>query len=1162
MARLEIRLLGPFDVNLDGEKVTEFESDSARALLAYLAADPGQASSRAVLAEMLWPERPPGAALSNLRHVLSVVRRALGVGEAGGHWLLADRSTVAVADSVDVWVDLADFEVLASTPTDQPGAVEAWQRAVDLWRGPFLEGLSVRTGAEWEEWQVIVAERARGHLVAALRHLADHRERAGDWERVIPITRRLIEADPWEERAHRQLMRVLARTGEGALALSHYADLQEQLERDLGTAPTVETVALMEQIRTGEISRAVPEMEIAYPDFLTSTRPPVPSSLFAGRGRELEGLSAHLEATLAGRGRIVLLAGEAGSGKTMLAREFMRHATEVPDLLVARGRCNAYGGLGDPYLPFREILGMFTGDVEAGLSAGAIDREQATRLWEAIPLTARLLSERGPSLVGIMLNGGLLLQRAEQASPGAEWLRSLGAHVHAMATLPPTPERVQPALFDEYTAVLEGIAAVHPLVWLIDDLQWADQGSIALLWHLARRVEGQRILIIGAYRPEEITGEEGQPHPLEPVLGEVRSALPDCTIELGTDRGFIDEFIDSEPNDLDTGFRDRLFSYTNGHPLYTVEMVRGMQERAEIRRSQAGVWTAQESLDWDRLPTRLEAVIAQRVARLPRPLQQDLMVGAVQGEEFIAETVATVRGDPEVPARLSRESTSPQRLTDPASVTRIDGRLAARHRFRHILFQRYLYERLEQAERIRLHEITGRALEDLYRDHPEPPIVDLAYHFDAAGLVEPTIGYLHRAGQRAMAMSANEEAIRLLERAAELLMTLPESAGRDERELALLVSLAVPVMTVRGPGTPEAEQIGNRVWDLCDRLDPSPMGAMALIGLASALFMRGHFAEGAAASRKALAIAGLFDDPALRVLAGFELGVCLYMSGDLTSGHEHMKRAHELHDPERDVWLMQVFGREPAAEALVWDAVNTWTLGYPEQALTLADQGIALARRLDHPWTLCHALAVGGATLRSFRGEYREALAFIDELEAIASREHLHFWSAPVGIYRGIAVGHLGDPDAGIKLVTHGLAWWQAMGSEGFQGFHTAHVAELEHLRGCTDRALELVDQALSGLRATGGGLNDVIVAVHRSALLRASGDPSAVEALEAAIESSRSIGARSYELRAATQLAILFEEQHRPADARRVLAPVYDWFTEGFDTADLVAAREVLERL
>ncbi len=1161
MSGLEIRLLGPLEVTLAGEPIEDFETDAARAVLAYLACEPGRRFSRPVVAEMMWPDRPPGAALSNLRHVLSVLRHALRGGPTPVEWLSADRTTLSISASPDLWVDMVEFSRLAGTRADEEDVIEAWEQAVALWRGPLLDGLGVRAGAEWEEWIVVTSERLRRHRVTVLRRLAEHHERAGAWSEALGRAQRLVEVDPWDERGHRQVMRLLARTGATARAIAHYEGVVDRMETELGISPAQETTALADQIRSGDLSQAVAEQEISYPSFLGS-RSPVAAPLFVGREREIGFLRRRLEAAVEGHGRVAFVAGEAGSGKTMLAAEFTRIAGEVPDLLAARGRCNAYGGVGDPYLPFREILGTLTGDIETRFGAGEIDREQAARLWEVVPHAVRLVCDRGPSLVGVMVNGARLLRRAGEATPGAPWLKSLRARVEVLEARSMSPERMQPALFDEYTSVVEGLARAHPLLLIVDDLQWADVGSIGLLWHLARRLEGIPVLIVGAYRPEEIAADGDEPHPMEPLLEELRLVVSDSTIELGVDRGFIDAYIDSEPNSLDVDFRQRMFAYTGGHPLFTVEMLRGMQERGEIRRDRAGVWVAQETLDWGRLPSRVEAVISRRMSRLPADVRRDLAVAAVQGEEFVAETAAAVREDPALIERLGREAASPGRLVDPGGVARIGGRVAARHRFRHILFQRYLYDHLNEAERIRLHEATGRALEDLYRDVPDPPLVDLANHFDRAGLVEPAIGYLHLAGARAFRMSANEEAIGLLGRAVSRLMELPESPDRDRRELELLVALAAPVMAVRGYGTADAERIGMRVLELVGRLDPSPMCVMGLIGLAQTLFVRGRWLEGAGAARRGLMMAERFDNPSLTVLGCCELGACLTQAGELEEGHRHMQRAAELDDPERDAWLMDVFGAAPAPEALAWDAVNTWFRGCPDQAVALGERAIALARRLDHPFTICHALGVGGACVRNFRGDHREALEWIDELESIATREHFPFWCAPAEIYRGVAVGNMGDPDAGVGLIDHGLAWWGAMGVAGWDAMYMLDEARLEMLQGRTDRALAIVEKASAERGADGHGLVEVMVDVERAVALHMVGDPSAPEALSASIESARGIGARMLELRAATHLAESLAAHRREDRAREVLAPIVGWFTEGFDVPDFVTARRVLERL
>lgn len=251
MAKLEVRLLGRFDVRRDGSVVTELGSDTTKALLSLLACEPGRVWPRTMVAELLWPERRPGAALGNLRHTLSVLRRALAPSNA----LVTDRATIAFAAGDDTWVDLAEFEDLVGTRPDAPDAITAWQRATELWRGEFLEGLQPAAGAEWEDWRRTTAEHCRRNLVDVLRHIADRYEQTGNLDGVVDTARRLIELEPWDERGHRRLMQALANRGEHALALAHYSALAKRVEDQYRTQPSPQTASLARRARHGRLHR-------------------------------------------------------------------------------------------------------------------------------------------------------------------------------------------------------------------------------------------------------------------------------------------------------------------------------------------------------------------------------------------------------------------------------------------------------------------------------------------------------------------------------------------------------------------------------------------------------------------------------------------------------------------------------------------------------------------------------------------------------------------------------------------------------------------------------------------------------------------------------------------------------------------------------------------
>jgi ABC-type oligopeptide transport system substrate-binding subunit len=315
------------------------------------------------------------------------------------------------------------------------------------------------------------------------------------------------------------------------------------------------------------------------------------------------------------------------------------------------------------------------------------------------------------------------------------------------------------------------------LVLVLDDLQWADAGSISLLFHLGRHLAGNRILVVGAYRPEQVAlGRDGQRHPLEAVLNEFQRRCGDITVNLGQgdSRGFVEDFLDTEPNRLGVAFREMLCRQTRGHPLFTVELLRGMQERGDLIRDCDGRWVEGPALDWETLPPKVEAVIAERIGRLDEPLQAALRAASVEGEAFTAEVVARVQAvdEGEMVTSLSGELDRRHRLLRAQGILRIDGQRLSTYRFRHMLYRKFLYNSLDPVERAHLHEDVGNTLEALYGGQVGATAAiagQLAWHFQEAGIAGKAITYLTEAGDRARGLYAYQEAIGLYERAVALL---------------------------------------------------------------------------------------------------------------------------------------------------------------------------------------------------------------------------------------------------------------------------------------------------------------------------------------------------------------------------------------------------------
>jgi len=409
MAHLCIHMLGPMEVTLDGQAITRFETEKTRALLAYLAVEADRPHHRDALAEMLWPERPAGAAGANLRHTLAILRRAIGdVPDtiATGHqakppFLLATRQTIQFNAASDAWVDVSAFLALLHTtrPTDPP-PMQSLEEAVGLCRGTFLEDVSVTDCAELEEWLLLTRERLRRLALDALHQLSRCHELLGQWDRALQHAWQEVALEPWDERAQRQVMRLLALTGQRNAALAQYEACRTTLAGELGVEPETETTQLFERIRDGKVEVSPPAREHAAPPrlprFMLESARESAAPVFVARERELSRLGLFLDEALKGTGRVVFVTGGPGQGKTALLGEFTRRATSArPDLLVAWGDCNAYSGAGDPYLPFRDVIGMLTGDLEPRWLAGSIGRDHARRLWNALPLVIPTLLASG-----------------------------------------------------------------------------------------------------------------------------------------------------------------------------------------------------------------------------------------------------------------------------------------------------------------------------------------------------------------------------------------------------------------------------------------------------------------------------------------------------------------------------------------------------------------------------------------------------------------------------------------------------------------------------------------------------------------------------------------------------------------------------------------------
>ncbi len=1164
---LQIFLLGQFNLRVNDQPL-KLPSRPAQSLLAYLVIHAGMKQRREKLAGLLWPEATETNARSYLRQALWRIRKALeGSSLDSDRFLDVDDISVTFSDDAAYWLDVAGFLSPGSTP-----ALDALLSAVALYKGELLPGF-------YDEW--IFPE--RDHLQAA------YHQKMGELLERLLVSERWMDAVHWGEQwirlghspeaAFRALLRAYAGLGDRGMAHSTYKRCVEALDRELGIEPSPETQQLYESILLEQRDIAphgvgrTPDQRVNRPPFLDagggqeSDKP-----LFVARENELAQLEGFLNRALEGRGQVIFITGEAGSGKTALIQEFAQYAHDNhPDLVVAAGYCNAHTGIGDPYLPFREILELLAGDVEAQWAAGAISSDHALRLWAVLPITCEALVETGPDLINTFIPGDGLAHRAQAHQSGtAVWKARLLDLVERKAADRGILNLQQTALLEQVTRVLKAISRQVPLVLVVDDLQWADLGSISLLFHLGRQLLGSRILLIGAYRPEEIAiGRDDQRHPLASVVGEFQRQYGDLLVDLDLAErtGFVEAVLDSEPNRLGTSFRQLLFRQTNGHPLFTIELLRGLQERGDLQRDMDGRWVEGPFLDWEKQPARVEAVVAERVGRLAPPLREALRVASVEGEVFTAEVVAQIRGcgDDVMMEYLSGDLDRRHHLVRAHSIIRIDGRLLSRYRFRHIQIQKYLYSSLDEVERVHLHKRAGSILENLYGGQDEAAAIapQLARHFQEAGITHKAILYLQQAGERALQLSAYQEAVAHLSDSLSLLDTQPESGDRAALEVDLQLALGRAWLS-KGLPAMEMEAAYIRARDLCRQLGLNTQLSIASGGLAILNYVRGQHHQTLEFAQEALSIAQKEQQPTLELLGHWYLGLSLFGLGEYTTARENFILAIHVYDPEEHHHsLVEMRGVDAGVSAIAYDACCLWCLGFPDQAIKRREEAFALARQMGHPFTLEDVLCYAGGMLGSMRRDAPSLKNSAEEMIELARANSFVGWLRIANCLRGEALAILGETDKGIALMSASLEEIVASSERTSLPVRYCSLAQTYLLIGRVVEAEGALGEAFRWLEATDErNWEAELHRVQGEWFVAIGRDGDAQASFDRALQTARRQQAKSWELRTAVDLARLMQRQDRVAEARRMLADVYNWFSEGFDTLDLVTARALLDEL
>ncbi|MDQ2997038.1 MAG: AAA family ATPase, partial [Chloroflexota bacterium] len=928
-------------------------------------------------------------------------------------------------------------------------------------------------------------------------------EEQRDYVSALDFAWRLLQVDPLEEETYVCLMRLHALNNDRASALRAYHQCVTMLQRELDLEPGLKVSAAYKQLLhldTQELSPAV------------WTSPVSGSARLIGRHPEWEQLRAAWQRALGGCALVALITGEAGIGKTRLAEELLGWAGQQG---IATARTRTYAAEGRlSYTSIAEWL-------RSSAISPALD--QLDRVW--LREIARLLPE-------------LVTRYRDLSHPGS------------------LTEHWQRQRFFE--ALVRGVLAVNsPLVLQIDDLQWCDQETLEWLHFLVRFAPNAKLLILATARVEEMHTNAA----LTVLLRSLRSMgqlieLPLAPLDAAEISKLATSIGGREP---DIAGALHLFRETEGNPLFVVEIMRaqlGSAVRTAERGRHAPLAGPQHLNASPALPPKVYAVIAGRLTQLSPPAYELAGVAATIGRAFTVAVLADAYGKDEDSFVNALDELWQRRIIREHDANTYD--------FSHDKLREVAYIELSPIQRRKLHRRVAQALEHIYASDLDPLSAQLAAHYEQAGFIPEALRAYARAVVVTQRVFAHEEAIHLLQRALALLQTLASSYNRDPQELALHTALGASFVALKGYGATEAMEAYYRARSLCEQLGqpPSPpiLRALVLISIGKT-----RFVEAQAIAEQLLHYADQQQDQMLIVEGHYALGVALFYHGAFERSRRHLEQAINLYDPAQGQLHIAMYAQDSRVVCLNRLALDLWCMGYPDQAAAKRQEALLFAEQLAHPFSLGYCLG-WDALLQSVCRDNQAALVQADATVALGREYQLGQW-LPMGIaLRGWALAgrdaQTGALEQGRSELQQGIDAFYATGFEALHPYFLALLADLQLKSADIDRCMHTLREALALTHTSGEWWCASELYRRQGEVLVLRGEDVAAEAaLQQAIDTAHSQSAYAFELRAATSLARMRLQQGRLLEAQQVLSPIYGWFSEGFDTPDMLEARAILQK-
>ncbi|HEX5733896.1 MAG TPA: AAA family ATPase [Blastocatellia bacterium] len=848
-----------------------------------------------------------------------------------------------------------------------------------------------------------------------------------------------------------------------------------------------------------------------------------------GRETALARLRDWLDGALRGDKQIVFVTGEPGIGKTTLVETFLDQAAASHNIWTARGQCLEQFGAGEPYLPVLDALSRLC--QEPG-------RERAIEL----------LRQHAPTWVAQM--------PWIAASTGSGGLQPNMQGV--------TRER----MLREMAGAVEALTVETPLVLLLEDLHWSDYSTLDLIAYLARWRSPARLMVIGTYRPVDVILRE---HPLKGVKQELQAhkLCNELPLEYLTESAVAQFLAARLPRHQFPSRLARLIHQrTEGNPLYMVNLVDYLLDERMIV-EQNGGWQLQADLGEIELgvPENILHLIEKQIERLAPQEQRVLEAASVVGMNCSVEAItAALDGDAlEIEERCEEIARRHQFLSPPQVVVLPDGTITTRFKFNHMLYLDAIYARIAPTRRAEMHRRISKRGEEIYGDRVTEIASELAVHFAQGRDWQRAVKYHLMAAENAARRFANYEAAALARRGLELLKLLPETGERLQQEVSLRLILGASLMAIKGPAAPEVEQVYLAARELCERQGASPQLFKVLYSLRLFYMYRGDTKTAREFAERLTNLAEDLEDAALMVEAHRTLGASLVIVGEFVAALEQFERAIALYEPSRRDSFFSIHGNDAKMMSLCLASWLLWCLGYPDKSLDRIDKALAHAEGLSHTQELIVALHLA-SRIHQLRRDAKQSRQLVETAIALAKEQGMEIWMALSSIYLGWAQVEQGELEAGIEQMRTGLGTYLATKSKLWRPYFLGLFAEALGKAGQAEEGLTVSEEALAAARDTNETYYEAEIHRIRGELIMIKAGTSAAREAKACFDQAIAIAkqqqAKSWELRASMSLARLYLAEGERAKAQQLLADIYGWFTEGFDTADMRDARALLDSL